>query len=190
MTPFHEFLRQQITSDGFSTEDTLVSFLPLLKQVIATHDLGAVAPLEGIERLQVDDFRIGFSSTDSCVPRQNLTGVRRVSHSSGNAIEVVGQSRLVMDTQEGALEFQDLQVGSVSESITQPVYLPNYLCWEHVLGHHDPTTDVFSLGLILASLACGLDMADVTQLQRFVSHRTNLFRLNSGLHPVLRARSV
>ncbi len=118
-----------------------------------------------------------------------MTGVRRVSHSSGNAIEVVGQSRLIMDTQEGALEFQDLKVGSVYDSITQPVYLPNYLCWEHVLGHHDPTTDVFSLGLILASLACGLDLADSTQLRRFVSHRTNLFRLNTGLHPVL-ARTI
>ncbi len=39
MTPFHEFLRRQIAGDGFSTEDTLVLFLPLLKQVIATHEL-------------------------------------------------------------------------------------------------------------------------------------------------------
>jgi len=34
-----------------------------------------------------------------------------------------------------------------------PAYLPGYRSFEHLLGHHDPQTDIFSLGLILGSMA-------------------------------------
>ena len=69
------------------------------------------------------------------------------------------------------------------------MYIRGYVCWEHLIGHHDPTTDVFSLGLILASLACGLNLADENDHQRFVTNRRNLFRVNPQLHPVL-ARTI
>ncbi len=69
--------------------------------------------------------------------------------------------------------------------MTRPVYLPGYVCWEHELQHHDPLTDVYSLGLILASLACGLNLNEPDDLESFVGHRRNLFALNSTLHPVL-----
>ena len=59
------------------------------------------------------------------------------------------------------------------------------MTWEHQVGHHDPLTDVFSLGMILASLACGLDFAEPQNLQAFVAHRRNLFALSPALHPVL-----
>ena len=53
------------------------------------------------------------------------------------------------------------------------------------VSHHDPLTDIFSLGLILASLACGLDLCDDADLTNFVGSRNNLFSLNPALHPVL-----
>ena len=67
--------------------------------------------------------------------------------------------------------------------MTRPVYLPGYVTWEHRLKHHDPLTDIFSLGMILASLACGMDFADPEILRSFVAHRRNLFSLSAGLHP-------
>src|SRR5439155_27889 len=59
------------------------------------------------------------------------------------------------------------------------------VAWEHELGHHDPLTDVFSLGLILASLCCGLDLSNPADLTAFVENRGNLFALSAALHPVL-----
>ena len=84
-----------------------------------------------------------------------------------------------------AAQVTDLSIGDRTAEVTRPVYLPGYVTWEHQVGHHDPLTDVFSLGMILASLACGLDFADPEHLKRFVANRRNLFSLNPGLHPVL-----
>ena len=69
--------------------------------------------------------------------------------------------------------------------LERPAWLRGYVCWEHRLEHHDPLTDVFSLGLILASLACSLDLTDPEDHRRFVAHRSNLFELTPDLHPVL-----
>ncbi|UUZ55353.1 hypothetical protein LP419_06310 [Massilia sp. H-1] len=71
--------------------------------------------------------------------------------------------------------------------IARPVYLPGPASWEQRIGHHDDRTDVFSLGMILAALSCGLDFADQDDLRSFVAHRTNLFLLQQRLHPVLAA---
>ena len=71
------------------------------------------------------------------------------------------------------------------EEIVRPVYLPGYVAWEHRCGHHDQLSDVFSLGSILASLACGLDLTDPEDLELLVRNRDNLFALNPHLHPVI-----
>ena len=34
MTAFHEYLRTRLETGGFSTEDTLTSFLPLVREVL------------------------------------------------------------------------------------------------------------------------------------------------------------
>ncbi len=47
------------------------------------------------------------------------------------------------------------------------------------------SSDVFSLGIILASLTCSLDFNQPEDLQTFVSNRRNLFRIASHLNPVL-----
>ena len=72
MTMFHDFLTERIEHGGFTTEDALAAFLPLVRQVIATHEAGLCAPLEGIEKLKVDDGRIAFDEQDRVPPRNNL----------------------------------------------------------------------------------------------------------------------
>ena len=86
---------------------------------------------------------------------------------------------------DGDGQVMDLSIGDRTAEVTRPLYLPGYVTWEHRVGHHDPLTDVFSLGMILASLACGLDFAEPENLKAFVAHRRNLFALNPALHPVL-----
>jgi predicted DNA-binding WGR domain protein/DNA polymerase III delta prime subunit len=66
-----------------------------------------------------------------------------------------------------------------------PAYLPGYGSFEHLLGNHDPQTDIFSLGLILASMAMGLDLHDPNDLQAFVQARSNPSQRYPRIHPAL-----
>jgi hypothetical protein len=185
MNTFHEYLRTRLETGGFSTEDALASFLPLVREVLEAHAAGRVAPLEGVDALRVDGARIWFEEARRQEPRDNSALLRRIEATGPLAVTIVAEARRTIEVDEGDGQVTDLSIGDRSAEVTRPVYLPGYVTWEHQIGHHDPLTDVFSLGMILASLACGLDFADPEHLRNFVAHRRNLFSLNSGLHPVL-----
>ena len=185
MSTFHEHLRARLETGGFSTEDALGSFLPLVREVLEAHAAGRVAPLEGLDALHVDGVRIWFEEARRQEPRNNAAVLRRVEATDPLAVTIVAEARRTTEVDEGAGQVTDLSIADRSAQVTRPVYLPGYVTWEQQVGHHDPLTDVFSLGMILASLACGLDFADPEHLKRFVASRRNLFSLNSGLHPVL-----
>ncbi|WP_242342062.1 AAA domain-containing protein [Anaeromyxobacter terrae] len=184
MTTFHEFLRARLAAGGFSTEDALASFLPLARQVADAHAAGLVAPLDGVAALQVEGARIWFHESLTRKPTRAASEVQRLDRPVGG-VEVLSDQRRAIDVERGGGEAANLEIGARDQPLTRPVYLPGYVCWEHVAGHHDPVSDVFSLGLVLASLACGLDLAEPADLEAFVSSRRNLFRLQPRLHPVL-----
>ncbi|HVA50346.1 MAG TPA: DUF4011 domain-containing protein, partial [Pirellulales bacterium] len=188
MNGFAQFFSDRQAAGGFSTEDTLAAFLPLARQVVETHLSGNVAPLVGIDVLHVDEGRVWFADDQALEPRNNLAAVRQLAQPATRAVEILGESRRTSDL-DAPEQLVDLQIGRRGEALTRPVYLPGYVCWEHELGHHDPLTDVFSLGLLLSSLACGLDLNVPEELQSFVANRDNLFAVNAALHPVL-ARAI
>jgi predicted DNA-binding WGR domain protein len=185
MSSFLEYLRTRLETGGFTTEDTLASFLPLVREVLEAHASGLVAPLEGLDALHVEGVRIWFEEARRQDPRSNRAALRRVETTGPLAVTIVAEARRTTDADEGDGEVSDLSIGDRATEVTRPVYLPGYVTWEHQVGHHDPLTDVFSLGMILASLACNLDFSDPEHLKDFVGHRRNLFSLCPGLHPVL-----
>lgn len=189
MNGFAEFFQARRATGGFSTEDTLAALLPLARQVVEIHLEGQVAPLIGLDALRVDEGRVWFPDDRALAPRSNLAAVQQIHKAPTCAVEIRSESRLVADTDDGQERFVDFAIGKRGDELTRPVYLPGYVCWEHELGHHDPLTDIFSLGMLLASLACGLDLNVPQELQTFVSHRDNLFAINAGLHPVV-ARAI
>ena len=136
MSTFQEFLHQQIQREGFSTEDVLVSFLPLLKQVMFAHEYGEVAPLEGIEQLQVEGVRVSYPESSQCPQRRNMAAVRKLLQSNYTAIEVIGESRLVIDVNAGVQDNRDLRISTTGDTITRPVFVTGYRSWEHLVGHH------------------------------------------------------
>lgn len=186
--PFLAFMRDRQEVGGFTTEDTLGSFLPLGRMVAKAHEAGRVAPLEGLDALFVAGVQVFFPSEAVRKPRRSPNAVRSVEGPRAAAVEVVGEVRHVTDLDD-VDHVENVAIGTRGDPITRPVYLPGYVSWEHELGHHDPLTDVFSLGLILASLGCGLDLTSPQELETFVDARANLFRLAPGLHPVL-ARAI
>lgn len=166
-----------------STDDVLAWMLPLLEQVAALHARGRVAPLQG-----VDAMRIGFGQLWF---EDKLAHEPKTAWSTLAAVDSAGRLDVSRRLFASDSELTDLSIGAVlpgtgSATIpTAPVFLPGYVSWEHVCGHHDPLTDIFVLGQMLASLACGLNLSDDEDLRRFVAGRDNLFSLNDRLNPVL-----
>ena len=185
MPTFVDFLADRIAAGGFTTEDALASFLPLARQVAAAHLSAQVAPLVGVDDLRVQGLAIYFEQARIRPPELHADRLRRVQPSAPRGVEIAGQYRLDVDADAGLGTTVDLRIASRGKPIERPVYLPGYVSWEQELGHHDPLADVFVLGLVLASLTCGLDLNDPAALGSFVSRRRNLFDLAPQLHPVL-----
>src|SRR5438105_1444322 len=185
MTSFTDFLNERTAAGGFTTADALASFLPLVHQVVAAHQAGLVAPLEGVRELHLDKNRLWFEEAKLRAPVLAVAKVRELERPSARALEIMGQYRVDMHVEHGTESVVSVQIGRRGEPLTQAIYLPGYVSREHEVGHHDALTDIFVLGLVLASLTCGLDLNDPEDLTLFVQQRRNLFDLNRQLHPVL-----
>jgi len=152
-----------------------------------------VADLSGVRAYRVDESDDGaqvlaLARPEGVATKSEAGAIARVQAPAASVLRVVGESRV---TQEEGLGVQvdDLSVVETADaaSLSRPVYLPGYVAWERVLGHHDPVADILSLGQVLAALACGLDLCELDDLRAFARHRENLFELNERLHPVLAA---
>jgi len=183
--PFVQFLRERFASGGFTTEDILASMLPLLREVAGIHELGNVAPLNGAQQLGVDGFRLVLASQERLEPKLNRSAVERVGRPASLAFEVMQTAKVTVDADSGVSDTETLSVAAAGEALTEPKYLVGYRSWEHELDHHDPLTDNMVLGLVLASLACGLDLSIRDDADRFARSRRNLFALNPKINPVI-----
>src|SRR6266576_1769716 len=184
--PFLAFLEAGIAKGGFETDDVLSALLPLIKQGQATHEAGLVAPLDGSKHLAIaEQGHLMFAPAQVSSPEKNTARVEALQSPVSEAVEIVGESRRTTDIDEGSLSISDLAVGGAEGNLAKAVYLPGYRSWEHAIGHHDELTDIFSLGLLLASVSCGMDFTDARELEVFTFNRANLFGVNRRLNPVV-----
>ncbi|MEO8354079.1 MAG: DUF4011 domain-containing protein, partial [Chthoniobacteraceae bacterium] len=183
--PFLQLL-QRGEGVGFQSDDVLAAVLPLFRQVAAWHEEQTVAPLHGLGAVIVDDAGALRCDGSPIPPSNNLARIEALQRPVASALHVVGHARVTSDDQTGT-EYTNLEVTDGEAELKQPVYVTGYRTWEKLAGHHDASTDIFSLGQILASLALGLDFTDTDDLGTFAAHRTNLFAVNARLHPVLAA---
>ncbi|MDC0935906.1 hypothetical protein OAS39_06445, partial [Pirellulales bacterium] len=188
-TSYLEFLTSRIEAGGFTTEDALASFLPLAREVLDAHAAGLAAPLEGIGALLVDGAKIYFPEARRQPLRRAGERVDQAQGVDRGGVHVVSETRRTTDVDDGQERVVDLAVAAADDRVNRPVFLPEYICWEHRLDCHDPLTDIFSLGMILASLACGLDFHDPDAVRMFAAQRRNLFTIAPDLHPVV-ARGI
>jgi predicted DNA-binding WGR domain protein len=186
MSEFTTFLKSGIERGGFETEDVLAALLPLMREVLAIHEKGAVAPLRGLSAIRVIDECVLSITSDTGIPhKRNECRLRELMAPVGRALEVIGEAKRETDLDSFEENITNLYVSQTDEDIKRPVYIPGYITWEHAIGHHDELTDIHSLGFILASIACGLDFSDAEDVALFADSRTNLFAITSRLHPVL-----
>lgn len=182
---FHKFMLQRFDAGGFSTDDVLTTMLPLLREVLEAHSTGMVAPLHGIDRIFVQGAKAWFNESDRLEVKTNRAELSRLEAPGSSAFEITNEFKAQTDLSTGDREVVDQSIGEFDEDIDRVVYLPNFDCWEHQIGHHDPVTDIFSLGMMLASLVTSLDFSHDEDLEKFVQHRKHLFQLKPELHPVV-----
>ncbi len=186
MSEFTTFLNQAIERGGFENEDVLAAVLPLMREVAIIHETGEVAPLRGLSTITVhEECALGLNTAEGLPKERNDGRLNELLAPQSRGLEVVGESKRETDIDTFAQKVANLDVGDADTEITRPIYLPGYTTWEHAVGHHDELTDVHSLGLILASVACGLDFTDAEDVSLFANSRTNLFALARRLHPVI-----
>jgi len=184
---FEEFLEQTNAAGGLQTEDVLTAFLPLARLISQWHEEGRVAPPLTWEALEIrEGGSLALRSPVSAAPTINRGPVEALQKPAVTGLQVVGHGRITSDDDEGT-SYQSLDVAEPGATIQRPVYCVGYGAWEQAVGHHDALVDVFSLGMLLAALALGLDFSERTEVERFVRSRDNLFALNERLHPVLAA---
>ncbi|NIF52787.1 AAA domain-containing protein [Burkholderia sp. Ax-1724] len=183
-------LRSLIAAQGsaaLSTDDVLVLIVPLFHQVAALHAQGKVAALDADSILVGEDGVLRLRRAEGKSPAIDIGAVHRVQPHPASGLNIVGALQRT-HSEDGRREETDLALQlDVAAPIERPVYLLGPASWELQIGHHDEISDIFLLGLMLASLACGLDFADEDDLRSFVAHRRNLFLVCERLHPIVAA---
>ncbi|ATY34754.1 AAA domain-containing protein [Sphingomonas psychrotolerans] len=178
---------RMVIQDGrlLPSDDLVHAVLGLMRQVAQLHAEGRVARLALDTVIELDDGRLALADPVGIPPSGNLKAIHAVQPQLSSALKLVGNYRVTQDEERGT-RIDDLRVLDGDElTIESPAYVTRLRSWEIELGHHDEITDVFQLGMIMASLACGLDPANVEDLGRFSLGRDNLFAIAPRLHPVI-----
>ncbi|MCA9107242.1 MAG: hypothetical protein KDA83_17630, partial [Planctomycetales bacterium] len=186
--PFAEFLESRIAMGGFTTEDAINVFLPLARQVLVLHQQGQVACLRGAKEIEFDEGGLGLTAGGGATPTHNDAEVDRLSRIWRGAVDVIDQGQWNHDIDSGNATYQTQWVANqedLAAPLTRALYLPGYEAWEQRVGHHDPLTDTFVLGLVLASLAQGLPLFELDQVRLWQKYRRNPFPEWPDLHPLL-----
>ncbi|TDD62501.1 DUF4011 domain-containing protein [Kribbella antibiotica] len=175
-----------VTEDGLGSDALLAAVLPLFRATAEVHERGLVAPLRGLDRLTVDDqHQLGFGPEDAGRPTLAVMEIDRRQGPRSSAVEVVAHRQAELDLGSDGGRAKTSVVEPVPDAITAPTHVPGWQSWEHVVGHHDPLTDVYSLGQLLLALGIGLDLSRPEDVAELIDARGNLYRLAPQLHPVI-----
>ncbi len=154
---FANFLITAFDKGEYSTDDTIAFVLPLFRKVLGFHEAGLVAPFEKEEALFVG------------------AGVPDLEDEHAHAPASAPYRAQGLIAREPYL----------NQPFSDPRYLVGYRSFEQLSGHHDPQTDIFCLGLVLGSMALGLDLYDEGDLLLFTRLRINPTYHHPRIHPTL-----
>jgi AAA domain/REase_MTES_1575/Protein of unknown function (DUF4011)/WGR domain len=193
---FETFLLSAFDQGDYSTDDAIAFVLPFFRKVLGFHEAGLVAPFDRVNAAYVGGMTESGSDggmaldMDETLAHAPATALYRVAalfpSPASQPFEVVGKIRLRTDAGEGLTQSEDVQVHADDQALlTHPAYIRGYRSYEQLFECHDPLTDIFCLGLVLGSIALGLDLHDREDLQEFARVRTNPSHYRSRVHPTL-----
>jgi len=185
MSKLEDYIANQVDETFLSTDDVVHAVLPLLKQIIQTHDNDKVAPLEGLQLLNIEQAGIWYAVKDELEIKQEKSKIRIIDPVNTSAFNVVSEASVTHNIGQNTDDYTNHLIIERGAGFNTPVYLPGYLTWEQEFEHHDPLCDIFVVGLIIASLSCNLNLNNVDDLKLFVENRSNLFNINNNLDPII-----
>ncbi|WP_328996453.1 AAA domain-containing protein [Kribbella sp. NBC_01245] len=186
-----ELVALAVDKGGLGSDALLAAVLPLFRQTAEIHERGLVAPLRGLDQLTLDEqSRLEFAPEQAIRPLLAPEELTAREGRRADAVEIIRERRLETDLERAGGSAQLLVAEPTPAAISSPVFVPGWQSWEHVVGHHDPLTDVFSLGQLLIALACGLDFDRTEDVARLIDAQGNLFRIGTPVHPVIAAVAV
>ncbi|QNE21035.1 DUF4011 domain-containing protein [Kribbella qitaiheensis] len=184
--PARDLVELAESREGLGSDALLAAVLPLFHATAEVHERGLVAPLSGLDRLTVDDHtRLGFAPEYASRPSIAAAELEARQGHRSDAVEVIAHRQQEIDLSESGGRLRTQVTEPMPEAIKAPVLVPGWQSWEHVVGHHDPLTDIFSLGQLLIGLGCGLDLDDPDDVAVLIEARGNFYSLGSELHPVI-----
>ncbi|MEO6452622.1 MAG: AAA domain-containing protein [Ginsengibacter sp.] len=184
---FKQFLETAFDGGDHATDDVIAFVLPLFQEVISFHEANKVAPFEREEALFITDNCLDIEENFMHKPSYATNKVQQMfSEYKTSHIEIVSKSRVDTDVDESDVKVDSLNIHlDVKESLKYAAYLPGFSSFEILLGHHDAQTDIFCLGLVLGSMALGLDLYDEGDLKLFALHRSNPALYHQKIHPTI-----
>ena len=175
------FLRYCDEQGGLHTDDVIAVAMPLLEALHGVHIEGRVAHLRNADAVRVEEGRLYLDLGRTSGPITNTAHLFAKPKQEGPVVV----TREVIEVEDEARLYRNTLIRQEGETLSSPKYVGGYAAWELEIGHHDPITDIHICGLILASLAFGLDFNEPDDLESFVERHDNLFALNERVHPTL-----
>lgn len=187
---FQQYLQSAFTSGQWATDEVIGFVLPLFEEVLSFHENNKVAPFEQPGTPFINNNRLDIDEQQIHDPVSNTSSLNKLleKHQEIRGYNITGKILVDDNVSNSQAMVTNMQVqANINEPFEHPVYLPGYQCYEIKAGHHDAQTDIFCLGLILASAVMGLDLYDVEDLQQFAEFRNQPAGLNPRIHPTVAA---
>lgn len=181
--PVYSWLERKISDAPLASDDLITYCLPLFREVAKVHESNRVVDLCGFKGININDDILTVNHSEISDVVRNSIQLEKIDVQYSDRIVVTEE--VSIDLTQNDRITQNSLIRRDNTSIESPVYIPYFSSWEVEIDHHDELTDIFHLGMILASLACGLNLGTEEELERFVDSRANLFTFNESLHPVI-----
>jgi DNA polymerase III delta prime subunit len=184
---FRQFLETAFDKGEYANDDVIAFVMPLFKEVLGFHEDKKVGPFEKEEALFITESCLDIDENfahNAVAAKDKLATLFEKERSQ--FFDIVGHVQINSDVEEGTVKVEDRHIHLDSnEPLSGPAFLRGYNCFEILLGHHDEQTDIFCMGLVLGSMALGLDLYDEEDLKLFVAHRRNSTLFNQRIHPAI-----
>ena len=184
---FHQFLETAFDNGNYATDDVIAFVMPLFEEVLSFHEAGLVGAFENEKALFITDNRLDIDESFSHAPSvanskiATLFAIFQSTH-----FDVIGKTKMEANVDEGSYKVKNLNVHfNSNETLQYPAFIKGYNCFETTVGHHDAQTDIFCLGLVLGSIALGLDLYEEEDVNYFAEYRSNPVQFNNRIHPAI-----
>ncbi|MES2777959.1 MAG: AAA domain-containing protein [Bacteroidota bacterium] len=184
---FHDFLENAFDNGHYATDDVIAFVMPLFEEVLSFHESNLVAPFENEKALFITENRLDIDEHLAHEPTAANSRLKDLFSSVRSAhFDIIGKTKMEAEVDEGSYNTENLQVHFNSNlPLTYPAFIRGYNCFEILIGHHDAQTDIFCLGLVLGSMALGLDLCDDEDVKLFAQYRRNPAQFNNRIHPTI-----